>query len=145
MEAIGLGGHSTLRERDRGWIAFSPTSEGYWFWSEIGGSAPRRSKNFSEFERQAPAGWEVLSLEEYLLAWVAMKEMFCTFLDQDEPVCLRTAYNSWEGSNEVLQVRSHLVNGRVELIVRGLPRNATLNGRLGARYRRLVPSVRLSD
>lgn len=143
MEAIGLGGHSTLREGDRSWIAFSPTSEGYWFWAEIGGSAPRRGKNFIEFERQAPAGWEVLSLEEYLLAWVVMKEISCDILDQDEPVCLRTAYHEREGANEVLQVRSHVVSGRIELLVRGLPRNAALNGKLGARYRRLVPSVRL--
>jgi len=65
---------------------------------------------------------------------------------RDEPVCLRTAYRAAykikDGTDEVLQVRSHaIMGGDGELIVRGLPRTARLNGKLGVRYRQLVPSV----
>ena len=142
LQAIGLGGHSTLRESDRNWIGFSPTGEGYWFWAEVALHAPHRGRNFEGFVQLAPAGWEVLLLEEHLHTWLVMKDIFCDTIDEDEPVCLRTAYHEQDGADEVLQVRSHLVGGRVEFLVRALPRNAMLAGRLGARYRKLVPSVR---
>lgn len=142
MLASGLSkDHFVLRPAEQDRIGFSPANEGQWFWSEVAESAPRRDGSFVEFEEQAPEGWEVMSLEEYFLTWLIMKEFCGAILDEDEPVCLRTTY-TMDGACEILQIKSHTdEGGNVDLVVRSIPRDASLPN-LGVRYRQLVPSVR---
>jgi hypothetical protein len=144
MAAFGLNGHFVLRPEEQSRIGFSPAEEGYWFWAEASESALRRGGSFEKFEREAPEGWTIMSLEEYFLARLVMENFCGVTMDVDEPVCLRTTYATKGGESMVLYVQSHVGREGVELIVRSISPKAVVPN-LGTRYRKLVPSARLKD
>lgn len=147
LAAFGLGqDHFVLRPAEKDRIGFSPAAEGHWFLAEVGEVAPRSGGSFEDYRRAAPPGWEILSLEEYFLAWLVVENVCGVFLDQDASVCLRTTYRV--GATvppAVFQVRNHIDDsGKVEFIVRSLRPDVALAD-LSARYRQLVPSMRLAE
>lgn len=147
LAALGLGqDHFVLRPSEKDRIGFAPAAEGYWFLAEVGEAAPRRGGSFEGFKKAAPPGWAILSLEEYFLAWLVMEKVCGVFLDQDASICLRTTYRDGTvGQPAVLQVQNHIDDeGRVEFIVRSIRPDVALPD-LGARYRQVVPSLRLPE
>lgn len=89
MKAVGQDEHWTITDNDGSQkITREPTEQGYWFWAEIAQGCPRLGTPWNTLVGEQKLN--LLSLEEYVIVWWAMRVETNIFFDANTWSWLRT-------------------------------------------------------